>query len=111
MLSEEPIGQKLGLAIWANALLGTIFKIFFTGKYEALSLLSYLGMGWLGYLMFDELRELAGPEVVNYMLYGGLSYTIGVVFYVMRKLKYHHAIWHLFVLGGTVFHSIAILML
>lgn len=61
--------------------------------------------------MFDELGELAGQEVVNYMLYGGLCYTIGMVFYVMRKLKYHHAIWHLFVVGGTFFHSLAIFKL
>jgi len=108
LLSEEPIGLQLGIAIWGIALLGTLFKVFFTGKYEAISLISYLGMGWLGYLMFDELGELAGSKVVNYLLYGGLSYTIGVVFYIMRKLKYHHAIWHVFVLGGTVFHSLAI---
>jgi len=111
LLSEEPIGQKLGIAIWSIAALGTIFKVFFTGKYEFISLASYLGMGWMGYLMFDNIGELAGEEVVNLILYGGLSYTIGVVFYVMRKLKYHHAIWHLFVLGGTVFHSLAILHL
>lgn len=111
LLREVPIGQQLGIAIWVFALLGTVFKVFFTGKYEAISLLSYLGMGWLGYLMFDEMSMLAGEAVVDYMLYGGLSYSVGVIFYVMRKLKYHHAIWHLFVLGGTVFHSIAIFSL
>ncbi len=111
LLSDEKIGQNLGFGIWGIALLGTIFKIFFTGKYEIISLASYLGMGWLGFLMFGRIGELAGTEVVNLLLYGGISYTVGVVFYVMRKLKYHHAIWHVFVLGGTVFHSFAILKL
>lgn len=111
LLSTEPIGLKLGIAVWVIAGLGVIFKVFFTGKYELISLSSYLGMGWLGYLMFEDLGQLAGQEVVNDMLYGGLCYTIGVVFYVMRKLKYHHAIWHLFVVGGTFFHSLAIFKL
>lgn len=111
LLSEDPIGFKLGIAVWSIALLGTIFKIFFTGKYEAISLLSYLGMGWMGFLMFDNISNVAGSEIVDFMLYGGLSYTVGVVFYVMRRLKYHHAIWHVFVLGGTVLHSLAIIKL
>jgi len=111
LLRDESIGTTLGIAIWAIAALGTVFKIFFTGRFEIISLISYLGMGWLGFLMFDNISVLAGPEIVNLMLAGGLSYTVGVAFYIMRKLKYHHAIWHIFVLGGTFFHSLAILRL
>ena len=97
------------LGAWSIALAGIIFKIFFTGKYEVISLLSYLGMGWLGFLMFGKISDEIGKEAVNYMLYGGGAYTLGVVFYLMRKVKYHHAIWHLFVLVGTAFHAYAIL--
>lgn len=108
VLGHEPIGRNLSLAVWGVALLGVVFKIFFTGKFEIISLLSYLGMGWLGFFMFGRISEVLGQEVVNIMLYGGAAYTVGVVFYVMRKLKYHHGIWHLFVLLGTGFHAFAI---
>lgn len=109
ILGDEQFGQNMLLGVWLIALAGVIFKLFFTGRFEAISLLSYLGMGWLGYLMFDRISETTGSGAVDLMLYGGFSYTGGVIFYLMRKLRYHHAIWHLFVLGGTGLHSAAIL--
>lgn len=108
VLREEALGINVLIAVWAIAFAGTIFKIFFTGKLEVLSLISYLGMGWLGFTLFSRLSELISPEAVNLMLYGGLCYTGGVVFYLMRKLKYHHAIWYIFVIGGTAFHFAAV---
>lgn len=108
VLRSEALGINVLIAVWAIAFVGTIFKIFFTGKMEVLSLVSYLGMGWLGFTMFSRLSELISPDAVNLMLYGGLCYTGGVIFYLFRKLKYHHAIWHIFVVGGTVFHFAAI---
>jgi len=108
VLREEALGVNVLIAVWAIAFAGTIFKIFFTGKLEALSLISYLGMGWLGFALFSRLSELISPDAVNLLLYGGACYTIGVVFYLMRKLKYHHAIWHIFVMGGTAFHFAAV---
>ena len=109
VLGSTSLGVNLLIAVWAIAIAGIVFKIFLTGKLEFISLASYLGMGWLGFLMFDEIAEILSQEVVNMMLYGGVSYTVGVAFYLMRKLKYHHAIWHLFVLGGTGFHMYAVL--
>lgn len=108
VLGQEPLGRQVLIWVWVIAAAGVVFKIFLTGKYEAISLISYLGMGWLGFLMFDRLAEVLSPQAVNLMLYGGLCYTGGVVFYLMRKLKYHHAIWHLFVLGGSGFHFAAV---
>jgi len=109
VLGGTSLGINLLIAVWAIAIAGIVFKIFLTGKLEFISLASYLGMGWLGFLMFDEIAEILSQEVVNMMLYGGVSYTVGVAFYLMRKLTYHHAIWHLFVLGGTGFHMYAVL--
>lgn len=109
VLGEDVFGKNMLLAVWLIALGGMLFKIFYTGRFEAISLISYIGMGWLGFLMFDRISQKLGEEVVNLMIYGGASYTVGVAFYLMRKLKYHHAIWHIFVLGGTGFHSWAIL--
>jgi hemolysin III len=108
VLREEALGINVLIAVWIIAFAGTIFKIFFTGKLEALSLISYLGMGWLGFTLFSRLSDLISADAVNLMLYGGLCYTVGVVFYLMRRLKYHHAIWHVFVLGGTAFHFSAV---
>lgn len=108
VLREEALGINVLIAVWAIALAGIIFKLFFTGKLEVLSLISYLGMGWLGFTLFSRLSELISADAVNLMLYGGLCYTGGVIFYLMRKLKYHHAIWHIFVMGGTAFHFAAV---
>ncbi|PIQ50071.1 MAG: hypothetical protein COW03_01735 [Cytophagales bacterium CG12_big_fil_rev_8_21_14_0_65_40_12] len=108
VLREEALGINVLIGVWVIAIAGTVFKIFYTGKLEALSLISYLGMGWLGFTLFSRLSDLISADAVNLMLYGGLCYTGGVVFYLMRKLKYHHAIWHVFVLGGTTFHFAAV---
>jgi hemolysin III len=108
VLRNDAIGINVLIGVWLITLAGTIFKIFYTGKLEALSLISYLGMGWLGFTLFSKLSDLISPEAVHLLLYGGLCYTVGVIFYLMRKLKYHHAIWHVFVLCGTAFHFAAV---
>ncbi len=108
VLGGEPLGKNVLLAAWLIAIAGIIFKVFYTGKYEAISLLSYLGMGWLGYVMFDRLGELISPEAVNLLLYGGLCSTGGIVFYLWQNLKYHHALWHLCVIAGSIFHLAAV---
>ena len=108
VLGSERLGQRVLLAVWLVALAGIIFKLFYTGKYEVISLLSYLGMGWMGYIMFDRITELLSAQAVDLMLYGGAFYSGGVLFYLWKKLKYHHAIWHLCVLGGTFCHFLAI---
>jgi len=108
VLGEERLGQQVLIWVWVIAAAGVVFKIFLTGRFEAISLISYIGMGWLGFVMFGRLGELLSAQAIHLMLYGGLCYTGGVVFYLMRKLKYHHAIWHLFVLAGSGFHFAAI---
>lgn len=109
ILGNEAFGINMTIAVWSIALAGIAFKLFYTGRYEKISLISYLGMGWLGVLMFGKIGEVLGAEAVNYMIYGGIAYSLGVVFYLMRKVKYHHAIWHLFVLAGTGLHAYSIL--
>ena len=109
VLGNTNFGKNMLLGVWLIALAGIIFKVFFTGRFEAISLLSYLGMGWLGFLMFGRISDEIGTGAVHFMLYGGAAYTIGVIFYLMRKVKYHHAIWHLFVLAGTGLHAYAVI--
>jgi hemolysin III len=107
-LSTSAMAKSLLLLIWALALGGVIFKIFFVHKFKRASLITYLIMGWLSLLVVYELyKALPGPAF-NLLIAGGLSYTLGAAFYAAKQYRYTHAIWHLFVLGGAACHCIAI---
>ena len=102
-------GWSLFGVIWGLAALGVGFKSVFTGRLQALSTGVYLGMSWLVLVAAVPLwRALPGAGVA-WLMAGGFFYTLGVVFYAWHKLKFHHAVWHLFVLGGSLCHVVAIL--
>lgn len=103
-------GWLLFWLVWGIAAFGTILKIFFTGKFEVLSLVLYLVMGWL--IMFDitALQEVLPAGGMQMLIAGGIAYTAGIVFYVWEKLPYNHVIWHLFVLAGSFFHFLMIFL-
>ena len=105
-----PWGWSLFSAVWTLALAGVVFKIFYTGRFEKLSLAIYLAMGWCVMLAVKPLMAALEPAGLWLLLGGGICYTGGVAFYVWEKLRYHHAIWHLFVLAGTVLHFCAVLL-
>jgi hemolysin III len=94
---------------WGLALVGVVFKVFATGKFEKLSLAIYLGMGWCIVLAIKPLISTLATGGLVLLFLGGLSYTGGVAFYVWERLRYHHAIWHAFVLGGSVLQYFAVL--
>jgi hemolysin III len=103
------VGWTLFTIVWALALVGVVFKIFATGRFERLSLAIYLGMGWCVLLAIKPLlRELPTGGLVL-LVAGGLAYSGGVAFYVWERLRYHHAIWHAFVLAGSVLQYFAVL--
>jgi hemolysin III len=106
------IGGEFGIQffcfIWFLASLGTIFKLLQSSKFKKLSLLMYLGMGWLALLIWKPLVTSVSPEGVRLIILGGIFYTTGVIFYALKKLPYHHMIWHLFVLAGTICHYFAV---
>jgi hemolysin III len=103
-----PWGWSLFGITWGLALFGIVFKIFATGKFEKLSLAIYLGMGWCAIIAAKPLLATLPAGGLILMLAGGLTYSGGVAFYVMERLRYHHAIWHVFVLGGSILHYFAI---
>jgi len=105
----EGKGVSLFLAIIIITLLGTAFKVFYTGKFEKLSLLIYLAMGWLIILDFNTVLTLIEFKGILLMIVGGLLYSIGTIFYSLQKVKYAHAIWHVFVLGGSTSHYFLVL--
>jgi hemolysin III len=94
---------------WGLALFGAVFKIFYTGRFEKLSLIIYLGMGWCMVVAIKPLLHALPTGGLLLILAGGLSYTGGVAFYVFERMRYHHAVWHVFVLGGSLFHYFAVL--
>ncbi|MGE7840410.1 PAQR family membrane homeostasis protein TrhA [Lysinibacillus sp. NPDC093712] len=98
------IGGTLGITllciIWALALLGVVFKCFFINRFEILSLIFYIGMGWLIIFAIKPIYFFLGSNGFAFLLAGGLFYTFGAIFYAWRSLPYNHTIWHLFVLAG-----------
>ncbi|WP_104735983.1 PAQR family membrane homeostasis protein TrhA [Hanstruepera ponticola] len=101
---ENSHGWSMFWVVWGIAAFGLILKIFFTGKFEFLSVLLYLAMGWLVVFDFTYLSESIGPNGVLWLFAGGLFYTLGIVFYAIERIPYNHVIWHLFVLGGAISH-------
>jgi channel protein, hemolysin III family len=104
-----PWGWSLFGAIWGLALAGIAFKLFTTGRLEKISLALYLLMGWCGVVAIGPLVENLPPGGLWFLLAGGLAYSVGVIFYAWQRLRYHHAIWHGFVLTGSLLHFFAVL--
>ena len=101
-------GWSLFGVIWGIALFGIIMKIFFTGRFEKLSLITYGLMGWLVVIAIKPFVSSIAAAGVWLTVAGGVIYTTGIFFYAVEKIRYNHAIWHLFVLGGAVCHFFAI---
>jgi len=105
----DHVGIPLFVAVTSMAVLGTVFKIFFMGKLRILSVVIYLAMGWAVLFALGPMLEVFPRGLLIWLGIGGLSYTVGVIFYAWRRLPYHHPIWHLFVLGGSAAHLIGIM--
>ena len=94
--------------LWAITIVGIVFKSIWINKFKVFHLIMYLLMGWSVLLVKNDFFNNIADY--RFVLFGGISYTIGVIFYI-SKFKYAHFIWHLFVLGGTIFHFLAILQI
>jgi hemolysin III len=101
-------GLPLFGLIWLVALVGVIIELATALKYKKLSLGLYLGMGWLVIIAIQPMLNHVDTGGLLLLLAGGLSYSFGVIFYTWKRLFMHHAIWHLFVLGGSVLHFLAV---
>jgi len=101
-------GWLLFYLVWSIALFGTVLKIFFTGRFEAFSLVLYGVMGWLIVIDLPYLMQHMSASGLFYLSLGGAFYTIGILFYAVKKIPYNHLIWHFFVLGGAISHWLLI---
>ncbi|MHC4128668.1 MAG: PAQR family membrane homeostasis protein TrhA [Planctomycetota bacterium] len=102
-------GWALFGVVWGLAIFGVVLEAVARQRVRVLSLVLYLGLGWLAAIAVKPLFDSVGAGGLALLLLGGLAYTGGVVFYCWQRLPYHHAIWHIFVLAGSVFHYFAVL--
>lgn len=103
-------GWVLFGTVWTLAVLGILFKVMATGRLRALSVVSYIGMGWCVVFAFGPLRAAVPGEGLALLIAGGVAYTVGTIFFGMKRVRYHHAVWHLFVLAGSVLHFFAVML-
>jgi hemolysin III len=106
---QGALGWTLFGIVWGIAALGIVFKSFFVSKFLFTSTLLYIAMGWIIVFAWGPLVDRLAPGGLVLLIVGGVLYTAGTVFYVWRSFPYHHAVWHLFVLAGSVLHFFAIL--
>lgn len=102
-------GLTLLGVVWGLAVVGVVFKFFFAHRFKLVSTMVYLVMGWLVLFVIGPLSSLLSQESILWLVAGGLAYSSGVVFYLWDRLPFSHAIWHLFVLGGSICHVMALL--
>lgn len=107
---RSPLGWALFGTVWGLAAGGIVFKAFFTKRFIVLSTLFYVAMGWIIVFAWGPLKTALMPGGLHLLILGGILYTIGSVFYVWRGFRYHHAVWHLFVVAGSAAHFFAILL-
>lgn len=103
-----PWGWGLFAAIWALAVFGVVFKLFYTGRFRLLSTAVYIAMGWLVIVATRPLLQSLDGWTLGWLLAGGVFYTLGTFFYHRESIRYSHAIWHMFVIAGSVCHYIAV---
>ena len=103
-----PWGWSLFGVIWGLALAGIIFKIAFIGRFSLLSTLIYIAMGWLVVIAAVPMFQALTAQALAWLVAGGVLYTAGTYFYQRRRFRYSHAVWHLFVIAGSVCHFVAV---
>jgi hemolysin III len=100
----NPTAGTFLMILWSLIALFVLLKFFFTGKYDFISTISYLALGWMAVFICRPMIHGMPTHVFYLLVGGGLSYTLGIIFYAWKRFTYHHAVWHCFVLGGSVTH-------
>ena len=111
MYLRTPKGYTVLTLLWTMVLIGSVFKLFFTHKFKLVSTIAYLIMGWIGIFIHEPLAKNVPLDSILWIKVGGAFYTSGIVFYLWKRLKQNHFIWHLFVLAGSAAHFVAVYFL
>lgn len=102
------IGLTMLVIIWTIAIIGILLKLFFTGKYDLLSTIMYVAMGWVAIFGINSiLQNIETPQLL-WLLAGGIAYTLGAVIYAIKRIPFNHASFHVFVLIGSACHYVMI---
>jgi hemolysin III len=109
LVMEGALSWTLFGIVWGIAAIGIVFKAFFTKKFLITSTLLYVLMGWIVVFGWNQLVTNLHPTGLILLVAGGLFYTVGCIFYVWRGFPYHHLVWHLFVIGGSICHYFCVL--
>lgn len=104
-----PWGSTLLTLVWILAVVGILLKVLGGVRYPIVSTALYVGMGWLVVVAIEPLSVKVAQPGLWWLIFGGLAYTVGVIFFALKRLRYAHFIWHLFVLAGTACHFFAVL--
>lgn len=104
------LGRALLAGIWAFAVIGIILKLIFGDRYPVITVTSYVIMGWLGVFAVQPLFSALGIMPVALAIAGGIAYSLGVVFFPWKSIRHHHAIFHVFVLAGSILHYAAVVL-
>lgn len=104
------LGWTIFGVVWTLTILGIIFKAFFVHRFKIVSTIAYILMGWLIILAIKPLLQSLPGGGLALLVSGGLAYTLGIIFYAWKKLPFNHAIWHIFVLAGSVCHFFAVML-
>lgn len=110
MVMRDSFGLGLLALVWAIAAFGIAMKIIFRGRFNAVGIAMYLIMGWLGVVTVEPLYFTLGLAPLILVITGGISYTLGMIFFGWKSIKHHHAIFHVFVLMGSIFHYAAVVL-
>ena len=102
------VGWTLFATAWGMALAGITLKIFFTGRFHVFSTLMYVFMGWIAIFAINPLIRNLSLDGLYWLLAGGLSYTVGAILYAIKSVPFNHAIFHIFVLGGSACHFVTV---
>ncbi|CAN5429071.1 hemolysin III family protein [soil metagenome] len=110
VIAGESIGRTLMAAFWGIAIFGIVIKLIIRDRFPAINVISYLAMGWLGVFAVQPLFNALGMMPVALTIAGGVAYSLGVVFFPWTSIKHHHAIFHVFILLGSIFHYAAVVL-
>ena len=110
ILLNGTLGQALFAGIWTFAIAGIAAKLVWHHRFPVISVASYVVMGWLGIFAIGPLLDLLGAPAIILAIAGGLAYTFGVIFFAWDRLPHNHAIFHLFVLAGSILHYAAVVL-
>jgi hemolysin III len=107
-LDGSPLAPWMIAFVWAAATLGIALKVFLPGRFDRLAVLFYLAMGWSGVVLAGSLAKTLPGNSVSLLVAGGLVYSCGVIFYIWKRLRFHNALWHGFVVTGAGLHLAAL---